>query len=292
MLVHLLPFLLFHLLCRPGLCLSLEPRSDDPHSNATIASIEALQARLADETLSGADAASLWLQLGTLLTFKDVRYHEDGFVTRERALEAFDQALRTAPVDDRSLQLVAHHKRGMLLKMMGRGEEAVRAHEQALALATSDADRSVALQFKAAALSMMGAPSEAAALYREALSLAPSQLGIYHPLAGCLAEVGQSSGAWRALLEEVRERGRAYDAGEVGESLPEQLSFEYSTGTSSPQYHWALFVVADKAGEPREAWRSLRRAHEIQIKKVGLPASNFLNIADQTIESYSEGISL
>ena len=282
----LLPFL-FHLLLLPGFCLSYELLSGDHNI-----SIEALQTRLADESINHADAASLWLQLGTLLTFKDMRYHEDGFVTRERALDAFNQALRTAAPEDRHVELVAHHKRGMLLKMMGRGEEAVRAHDQSFALATSDADRSVALQFKAAALSMMGTPSAAAVLFREALSLAPSQLGIYHPLAGCLAEMGQSPEEWRALLEEVRERGRAYDAGELLESFPEQLSFEYSTGTSSPQYHWALFVIADKAGEMKQAWRSLQRAHEIQIKKVGLPPSNFLDIADHTIANYKKGFLL
>ena len=265
------------------------PQTRDNEYNELVFTIEALQRRLTEEELDGGEAASLWTQLGTLLTFRDVRYHEDGFVTRERALEAFDQALRVAPPEDRRTRLLAHHKRGLLLKMMGRGGEAVRAHEQSLSLATSDSDRSVALQFKATALSMMGEPSAAAALYREALELTPSQLGIYYPLAGCLAEVGQSSEEWRALLREVRERGRAYDAGEVQESFQELLSFEYSSGTSSSQFHWALYVIAEKAGELKEAWRSLRRAHDIQIKTVGLPASYVMENKDRNINIFTKG---
>jgi tetratricopeptide (TPR) repeat protein len=241
----------------------------DSQYNEVTTFIANLRTQLEDVTLSESVRALLFIQLGTYLTFKDIHYHEDGFNMREEALEAYNNAIELS-LDERTIQIKALHKKGMLIKLMSRGSEAIEAHDKAYILSKSDADRSVSLQFKAAAVSMMGNPKGAEELYRQALKLAPSQLGIYYPLVGCLAEINQTAEEWTDLLEEMEGQIKRYDGGDIIEDKEVELSFEYTSGYKNSAFYWALYIAADKTKKYSAAWTYLKSAHEFQIANVGL----------------------
>lgn len=260
--------------------------------DASIAKIEAkIAERKSLKLLSDAESAMLWTSLGSLLVFKDVRYHEDGFHTRLKALEAYNNAIASCPKHEIALLMTAHHKRGMLLKLMGNGQDAILSHELAYSLAGNDLDRSICLQFKAAAVDMIGNASYAVELYRQALTLAPSQLGIYHPMVSCLVEVGQSTSQWMRLLKQMERTMKGLEEEEEEEAPQGVLSLEYDAGLESAQFHWALYIVAEKAGQLDLAWTSLQRAHELQIRKVGLPddGEHLRQQKDNTIRTFVSG---
>ena len=148
--------------------------------------------------------ADLWRRLGLLLQTKDVRQHTGGGILQPEILEAFDKAIKLNDDRDSAMSFQVYEHRGMLLKMMGRGEEAIADHDLAIEFAATNVEKCDAMSNKAAALVMLGRVQRATSLYRETLDLCPDKLSFYLPLVQCLQELGTyNTSDWESLLVDI-----------------------------------------------------------------------------------------
>ena len=194
-----------------------------------------------------------WTNLGFLLQLKDVRWHL-GRDLKPEALECFNRALSimsSIGENNAPALITINHRKGMLLKMMGRGEEAVATHDIVIGLATTVFDKAASLYHKAEALGMLGKVKEAIACYREALSLRPDQISYYLPLVRSLRELNtMTTKQWKKLLKEMNKSLKKVQK-LVNTELKELhtsalLTFEMSGATSvryGSEIYWALFEV-------------------------------------------------
>lgn len=180
--------------------------------------------------LDEANDASLWSFLGMLLQVRDARYPSGAAgAIQEEALTAFKKALELASKqydagklngdDDieeeridwdenyKRFLFTVHSYKGMLLKMMGRGDESIISHQLAFNSSENVWDKASARHHEASALSMMGRVSEAAEKYQEALKWFPAHLESYLPLVECYKELNtfQTKEQWKAFLEDMEE---------------------------------------------------------------------------------------
>jgi hypothetical protein len=149
-------------------------------------------------------AADLWRRLGLLLQTKDIRQHVGGGLLQPEALDAFDKAIMLNDDRDGTISYQVYEHRGILLKMMGRGEEAIISHNFAIDFAANKVEKCEAMSNKAAALVMLGRVSAAATLYKQTISLCPDKTSYFLPLVQCYLELGGANvSAWQELMETV-----------------------------------------------------------------------------------------
>lgn len=135
-----------------------------------------------------AEKATTWRSLGMLLQTKDVHQHKGGGALRPESYQAFTNAIVCNNGRDSGLSYQIHQHRGILLKMMGRGDEAISDHDEALKVAATTIERVNSMYHKANALVMLGRISEAVDLYKRALQITPCDTSIYHALVQCYME--------------------------------------------------------------------------------------------------------
>ena len=190
------------------------------------------------------EKAQLWANLGMALQVKDVRIHEGGGALQPEALHAFDEALSLADKADKRLLITVNQFKGILLKMMGRGEESVAAHDIVIEIAESDYDKASAIFNKAEALSMLGRLKESIEFYRETLRINPDALQTYLPMIKVLRELNEfSKEEWHALVKEMKDALNKWQNSEFDTSSHSQgVLWQGESGLSSEIY-WALFEV-------------------------------------------------
>lgn len=198
--------------------------------------------------------ADMWRRLGLLLQTKDVRQHVGGGLLQPEALRAFNRALELNDDRDIALSVQVHQHKGMLLKMMSRGEEAILSHDIAFELATNDKDKCESLSNKASALVMLGRVPQAIDLYEAALKLCPLKLSMYLPLVQCYQELGGlNRSGWMDILDrtEMSLRGAIRmdsGGGDVDSSASTALvhSMDFSKqhiDSDGSSIFWALYEV-------------------------------------------------
>lgn len=171
----------------------------------------------------------------------DVQYH-DGGSKQPLALEAFRHAIDST--DDETVLYQVYQRMGMLLKMMGRGEEAVEAHKSAFKLAVSAEEKSDALVQNANALGMMGDLEKSKKLLERALRIHPKGLSTYLPLVSIHKELKDlDDSRWSALVDAMKK------------------ALEKFSQKSNGDIYWALFQALEALGRNEEAWEFLEIAH-------------------------------
>eukprot|EP01041_Mallomonas_annulata_P013383 gene13383-28372_t len=236
------------------------------------AKISELKSQIATfQSVGGRDTekANAWGDLGLLLQLKDIRIHEGGGALQSEALDCFNKALALAKDNDIRLRISINQNKGILLKMMGRGEEALIAHDAVYELSVNKFDQASAIYHKAEAFTMLGRVKEAIQLYKRALTIQPDGLATYLPLVKGLKELNEySKEEWKELLKEIQKKLKNYDDGKYDMSEYESAMLWQSTsGELSSEVYWALFELADKIGEQDLAWRYLEQAHAMQKRK-------------------------
>lgn len=197
-----------------------------------------------------------------------MKWH-DGGVHKPLALDAFDKALECKLQDDDRFTYL--HYKGILLKMMGKGQDAIDTHKQSLSFAPSKEQKSKVFVQLADARSMMGDLEEAVAALKSALKADPSNLEAFYPLVESYKELGNFTRAdWielsRKIEKKVHNNGRSTVATQDRDATKE-LDF-----TKSPtSAYWALFEAWQKAGDLDKAWAWLEVAHsrEIAVRQKG-----------------------
>jgi tetratricopeptide (TPR) repeat protein len=184
----------------------------------------------------------------------DVRYH-DGGTLQPLALEAFQKALATT--DDDRIKYQVQMRMGMLLKMIGRGEEAVRAHEAAYRLAMGVEEKADALVQHANALGMIGGDlGGPISLLERALRVYPKGVATYYHLVSTRREQNiLSKEEWLQLVGDMEKALKSLSKEPV-----KTLNLSIS-----PDIYWAMFLALEAAGRLAEAWAYLEIAHAATI---------------------------
>ena len=192
------------------------------------------------------EEAGLWGNIGMMLQVKDVIFHEGGGKLQPEALECFNKALSLAAGKSKNLVITVNHRKGLLLKMMGKGEDAVVSHDLAYAASTTLFDKSLSLASKADAYTMLGDIKLSIDLYREALSLRPDRLEHYLPLVKCLREQNElNKDSWKALLKEMKSALKKRKSGKFDfaeDTSTADLLFN-DDGSLGSEIYWAMFEV-------------------------------------------------
>ena len=188
--------------------------------------------------------ASAWANLGFLYQMKDALFHSGSRVLQPMALECFSKALKLT--DDIPLRIQVHQHRGILLKMMGKGIEAIQDHDIAYDLSSTRFDKSATRHSKSDALGMLGRVDEAIIACKEALSQRPDHISLYLPLVRLLREQNKiSNEEWNLLYKEMKKALQKYMTGKF-EMYDRGLSpalMKQDTSELSSDIYWALFEV-------------------------------------------------
>lgn len=147
----------------------------------------------------------MWGNLAMALQTRDVRKH---LGLKDEALTAFHKAiayLDNSDVEHVKMHVSLLHRKGLLLQMMDRCDEAVHDHDSVIELSPHVFDKVAAMQSKADALHILGRITEAITLLRQALALRPYMVRMYRPLVIALREQGKHSrDEWQLLLKEIQ----------------------------------------------------------------------------------------
>jgi tetratricopeptide (TPR) repeat protein len=217
--------------------------------------------------------AEIYKQLGLILHVKDVKFHVGGGILQNDALQSFNKALDLGH-NNLPLVIYVNQHKGLLLKMMGKGEEAVISHEIAYNLSSTNRDKSMAIHHKGNALVMIGKVREAIDIFKEALRLAPSQLGNYLQLVECYKELGEFSKLeWKNFFYEIEDNVRSFNNGLYPDDYEDSI-LDKSNNIGSEVY-WALFGAGRNAELNKAAWENLEKARDIEKQSRNLDSSSF-----------------
>mmetsp|Transcript_2943 Transcript_2943/g.4463 ORF Transcript_2943/g.4463 Transcript_2943/m.4463 type:complete len:231 (-) Transcript_2943:4091-4783(-) len=195
--------------------------------------ITRLNAYLKDSEGTNANLGPYWLQLGLYYQTSDIRWHNGGEY-KPLALESFDNALKY-PLSS-SERITALQRKGLLLKMMSRGNEAVASHAAILDIPqATDRDIAAAYVNMADAKNMIGDVGSALSLLNEALETDPLYLEAYYPLIKTCEEIKcrTKPQEWSVLVSGIER------------ALKEALESEDLIPVS---IYWALFEATQKTG--------------------------------------------
>lgn len=217
--------------------------------------------------------AEVYKQLGLIIHMKDVKFHVGGGILQNDALEAFNKALDLGRNNLPLVVYVNQHK-GLLLKMMGKGIEAIVCHEIAFNLSSTNRDKAMAIHHKGNALVMIGKVREAIDIFKEALRLSPSQFCNYLQLVECYKELGEFTKLeWKNFFYEIEENVRSFDNGlYIDDSENSILDISNNIGS---EVFWALFGAGMKADLNEAAWENLEKARDIEKQQRDLNSSSF-----------------
>lgn len=213
-----------------------------------------------------------WLHLGLLLQSMDMRHHNGGAL-QDDILESFDEALSRAHPLNHNIRIRANMHKGMLLKMMSKGEESLNCYDTALRVATNGRDRSSAMYHKADTLVMMGRLKEALIIYNDSMKLAPWRIDTYLPIVSIYDEMKSlSPSQWEDLFHEIETvylncSSMSMHEESKNPSIVHAHEIEACNPRQASGCLWSLYRSAEKAGLYSEAWKYLELAHEVEIEK-------------------------
>jgi tetratricopeptide (TPR) repeat protein len=222
---------------------------------------------------------------------KDAHFHTDGGALRHDALKAFENALKYSK--NENLNLVVNHYKGILLKIMGKGEKAIVAHNNALKLSRNPWDRSASLIERASALTMLGRVEAAIQDYRAAIQITPMKRSAYLPLAMCYKDLNfLSKSEWYDFMKEIEDSMQStmdHETKRIKEAAV--LVDAHNIDVDSSLVYWALYFSSEKAGYYEKAWSYLEKAHRIdKTKKVVEFDSKEANVQrDSIISVFNRG---
>eukprot|EP00981_Chlorochromonas_danica_P007770 scaffold1882_cov163-Ochromonas_danica.AAC.1 len=198
--------------------------------------------------------SQLYLQLGSLYQQEDLKRHTGGDLQRQ-ALQAFDSALSTLNSTTSSthhllakhtayyplyLQTVYH--KGILLKMMSRGEDSIATFLSALAFLHEEkkalhlADRAALLYYLGDSYLLIGNLSAAIQVYHESLSLSPCKTERFFGYLQALREEGRwmPQEGWKEVASLLQERiDYCHPLHDVNETSLSSQTFEKGWATHS-----------------------------------------------------------
>jgi tetratricopeptide (TPR) repeat protein len=184
-----------------------------------------------------------------------MKWH-DGGTMQPLAAEAFEQALRLA--SERGLRYFVHQRLGMLLKVMGRGEESLDAHKKAFELAASDAERADALIQKAHTLGMLNRVPESIAAIEKSIKIYPKAVSSYLPLVKSHRELKDlDTKGWKSLLARIKSAIKTNSG---------RSKIDRPVTSLGPDVYWAAFEALDALKQYKEAWRFLELAHDVALQ--------------------------
>jgi tetratricopeptide (TPR) repeat protein len=243
---------------------SCKSRADDPEYAQLDREVKSLRTLAYGLNGEESEDPMVWGQLAMMIQAKDVKFHEDSVRMQPEALNCFDKAIELANPATNVLMLT--HRKGILLKMMSRGEDAIRAHEWVLERAVSPLDKAESLQNKGHALTMLGRVDEAIVVFREAVSIAPYSFGLYIAYVEVLLEKKAPEAELRELYERIEhniEHFRLNQAAIRREIAMTRSALQISELSDDGPVYWALFLLGDKLKDYSRAWQYLDTAHHL-----------------------------
>eukprot|EP01041_Mallomonas_annulata_P013597 gene13597-28873_t len=296
--MQLFPSLLFYIL--GFLVIDISNQSTTSNLESVDAQIKTLKVKIKDLVECDKNRNVLgqtWGNLAMTLQYKDVKFHSQGEYgsLKSSTLEAFEKALQYLDGGDRSsvkMQVILCNRMGMLLKMMGRGEEAVQSQRKVTILSNFSFDKAMGMYHQADALSMMGQLDQAIPLFFRALEIHPNGLLIYRSLVTALTEQDKYTiNEWKTLLQEMQTKLIKLKNGGFAHLISEdKQAFLYRSPELDTSIYWAIFEVAAKVGELDLAWSYLEKGH--QLKKANdppfLPEASQLR-TDSILNTFKQG---
>jgi tetratricopeptide (TPR) repeat protein len=189
------------LLCLERPCVALEvshsKKAEDPM-------VVQLRQAIEMDTFQGPQLGLLHLQLAMTLQQQWFNKQRDGNGLAE-ALDAYNEAFQLMKQggEIRKTVEVAFH-RGVLLKVMGRGNESIASYREALKYELSNIDIAAIHYNRADSELMMGQVDLAVNSYQMAIKLVPCKTERYYGYVMALKEQGQySTQDWQKLVEEL-----------------------------------------------------------------------------------------
>ena len=159
--------------------------------------------------------ADAWRKLGILLQSKDIRHHQGGGQLQPEALEAFDKALELDAGKTAALNIQVYYLRGILLKMMSRGEDALQSLSRVLEYKLSKSDKASVYFHKGEAYLLLGQIPQASRYYRHSIKLLPCKTDRYYSYVQSCREIKtMKKDKWADLLTEIRSILKSCLAGE------------------------------------------------------------------------------
>jgi tetratricopeptide (TPR) repeat protein len=158
--------------------------------------------------------ASAYKNIGLMLQSKGIRQHLGGDRLQREALENYDLALSIDKGRTTSLNVQILYLRGMLLKMMGLGQESL----DSLAklendYSLSDHDKSALFFQRADTLQMLGRSKEASQNFRKSLQLRPCRTERYYQYVNACKDVPTfSKQDWQDVLDEIQRKLKECEA--------------------------------------------------------------------------------
>jgi tetratricopeptide (TPR) repeat protein len=158
--------------------------------------------------------ASAYKNIGLMLQSKGIRQHLGGDRLQREALDNYDLALSIDKGRTPSLNVQILYLRGMLLKMMGLGQESL----DSLAklendYRLSDHDKSALFFQRADTLQMLGRSKEASQNFRKSLQLRPCRTERYYQYVNACKDVPTfSKQDWLDVLDEIQRKLKACEA--------------------------------------------------------------------------------
>lgn len=184
-----------------------------------------------------------------------MKWH-DGGTMQPLALEAFEKALSLT--NERPLRYLVHQRMGMLLKVMGRGEESINAHDVAFDLATDDLERADALNQKAHTLGMLNRVPQSIEVMEQSIEIYPKAISSYLPLVKAHRELKDlDADGWRALVARIKTAIKKHSG---------RSKIDQAVTSLGPDIYWAAFEALDALKEHKEAWRFLELAHRVALQ--------------------------
>ena len=173
-------------------------------------------------TLSNED--ELWLanaykNLGLMIQSKGIKQHMGGDRLLREALGHYETALNYDQERTVAINVQVLYLRGILLKMMGFGDDAIESYEKALLYSLSELDQSSIHFHLADCLQMMGRVQEAKENFEISLRLRPCRTDRYYQYVNNCKDVGISQTDWEELFELIRSRLEACEKGNTGPVL-------------------------------------------------------------------------
>lgn len=138
--------------------------------------------------------------------------------------------------------------------MMGRGEEAIASHHEALALSSTAYEESTSWVHIADAHTMMSRTEDAIEALHTARSIDTNNLNCFLPLVVNYKESNSlSKSQWSSFLNDM-------------EVVLAQETDKMAQPLQGSGIYWALYEAALKCNEPRKAFEYLDQAHAIDMK--------------------------
>lgn len=152
--------------------------------------------------------ASAYKNIGLMLQSKGIRQHLGGDRLQREALENYNMALSIDKGRTVSLNVQILYLKGMLLKMMGLGQESLDSLTKLESdYSLSDHDRSALFFQRADTLQMLGQSKEASQNFRMSLLLRPCRTERYYQYVNACKDVPTySKQDWLDILDEIQRK--------------------------------------------------------------------------------------